>query len=168
VRKARHATLPKLLRAEIPDRETCHAFFRPVYPQARGALAAGVLAPAAGARGSRSRVEDLGPHAVPTLDSSPAKHSPGEAGQPMDGQDSAFVRPWGKEPEALLREDKAVFRTYVEQVLALQLQPGQSVLMCKTRVLALQTVSNKVKLWITIARVSTQEVRNNILIFFSL
>jgi hypothetical protein len=40
-------------------------------------------------------------------------------------------------------------------------------IVCKSRVLTSQTVSDKVKLWDKNARVSEREVRNEILIFFS-
>jgi hypothetical protein len=89
-----------------------HQIFTTVYQQAGGASAAEVIVLADGARWIWTMVEDLVPHAIAILDFSHAKHYLWEAGKQIYGGGSAFVRPWVKEQERLLLEDK------VEQVIA--------------------------------------------------
>jgi hypothetical protein len=112
VSKERHEILHKILQAKITDSETFHETFTAVYQQARGASAAEVIVLADGARWIWTMVEDLVPQAVQILDFSHAKHYLWEAGKQIYGEGSAFVRPWVKEQETLLLENK------VEQVRA--------------------------------------------------
>jgi hypothetical protein len=112
VSKERHEILHKILHAKITESETVHETFTTVYQQARGASAAEVLVLAAGARWIWAMAEELVPQAIQILDFSHAKHYLGEAGKQIYGEGSAFVRPWVKEQEPLLLEDK------VEQVIA--------------------------------------------------
>jgi hypothetical protein len=112
VSKERHEILHKILQAKITDSETFHETFTAVYQQARGASAAEVIVLADGARWIWTMVEDLVPQAVQILDFSHAKHYLWEAGKQIYGEGSTFVRPWVKEQETLLLENK------VEQVMA--------------------------------------------------
>lgn len=112
VSKERHEILHKILQAKITDSETFHEIFTTVYQQARGALAAEVIVLADGARWIWTMVEDLVPQAIQILDFSHAKQYLWEAGKQIYGEGSAFVRPWVKEQETLLLEDK------VAQVIA--------------------------------------------------
>ena len=106
VSKERHEILHKILQAQITDSETFQALFTTVYQQARGAAAAEVIVLADGARWIWTMVEDLVPQAIQILDFSHAKHYLWEAAKLMYGEGSAFVRPWVKEQERLLLEDK--------------------------------------------------------------
>ena len=106
VSKERHEILHKLLQAKVTDSATFQALFAEVYRHAGGDRAAEVIVLADGARWIWSRVEDLVPHAVQILDFSHAKQYLWAAGKLIYGESSAFVAPWVKEPETLLREDK--------------------------------------------------------------
>ena len=86
--------------------------FTQVYQQAHGQSAAEVIVLADGARWIWNLVDDLVPHAIQILDFSHAKHYLWEAAKILYGEDSPFLRPWVKEREALLFDDK------VEQVIA--------------------------------------------------
>jgi transposase-like protein len=112
VSKERHEILHKILQAKITASETFHETFTTVYQHARGDSAAEVIVLAEGARWIWTMTEDLVPQAIQILDFSHAKHYLGEAGKLIYGEGSAFVRPWVKEQETLLLEDK------VEQVIA--------------------------------------------------
>ena len=101
VSQERHEILHKILQAKSTDRETLHELFTPVYPQARGALAAAIIVLAEGARWIGTRVEALVPHAIPILAFSHAKPYLWEAGNQIYGDGSACVRPWVKEQETL-------------------------------------------------------------------
>jgi hypothetical protein len=106
VSKERHEILHKILQAKITDSETFHEIFTTVYQQARGARAAEVIVLADGARWIWNMVEVVLPHAVQILDFSHAKQYLWDAGKLIYGEGSAFVRPWVKEQETLLLEDK--------------------------------------------------------------
>ncbi len=112
VSKERHEILHKILQAKITDSETFYETFTTVYQQARGAAAAEVIVLADGARWIWTMAEDLVPQAIQILDFSHAKHYLWEAGKQIYGEGSALVRPWVKEQETLLLENK------VEQVIA--------------------------------------------------
>jgi hypothetical protein len=120
VSQERHESLHKILQAKLTDRETFHETFTTVYRQARGASAAEVIVLADGARWIWTMVEDLVPQAIQILDFSHAKHYLWEAGKQIYGEGSALVRPWGKEQETLLLEDKvAQGIAHLERFLAL-------------------------------------------------
>jgi hypothetical protein len=112
VSKERHESLHKVLQAKITDCEEFRGIFAQVSQQAHGEQAAAGLVRADGARWIWLRVEDVVPHAIQILDFSHTKHYLWEAGKLIYGEGSAFVAPWVREQEALLREDK------VEQGLA--------------------------------------------------
>jgi hypothetical protein len=112
VSKERHEVLAKVLRAQGTDSEEFRTLFTQVYQQAHGQSAAEVIVLADGARWIWTLVEDLVPPALQILDFSHAKPYLWEAAKILYGEDSAFLRPWVKEREALLFDDK------VEQVIA--------------------------------------------------
>jgi hypothetical protein len=112
VSKERHELLAKVLRAKVTDSEEFRMLFTQVYQQAHGQSAAEVIVLADGARWIWNLVDDLVPHAIQILDFSHAKHYLWEAAKILYGEDSPFLRPWVKEREALLFDDK------VEQVIA--------------------------------------------------
>ena len=118
VSKERHELLHKVLQAKITDSETFHEVFTTVYHQAHGAKAAEVIVLADGARWIWNMVEEVLPHAVQILDFSHAKQYLWEAGKLIYGEGSAFVRPWVKEQEQLLLEDKvAAVMAHLERFL---------------------------------------------------
>ncbi|MGH7964461.1 MAG: hypothetical protein ACRERD_22035, partial [Candidatus Binatia bacterium] len=87
------------------------------------AQAAEVIVLADGAHWIWHLVEDLLPHATQILDFSHVKQYLWDAGKLIYGEGSAFVRPWVKEQEALLFEDKvAQVITHLEHFL--DLAPG--------------------------------------------
>jgi hypothetical protein len=106
VSKARHELLAKVLKAQITDSEAFRPIVAEVYQQARGPQAAEVIVLADGAHWIWNVVEELIPHAVQILDFSHAKQYLWEAAKLIYGADSAFVRPWVKEREALLFADQ--------------------------------------------------------------
>lgn len=106
VSKERHELLAKVLKAQITDCESFRPFVAEVYQQAHGPQAAEVIVLADGAHWIWNLVSDLLPHAVQILDFSHAKHYLWEAAKLIYGADSAFVRPWVKEREALLFADQ--------------------------------------------------------------
>src|SRR5215475_3923718 len=112
VSKERHEILHKFLRAQITDSEAFRAIFTEVYRHVYGERATEVIVLADGARWIWNMVEDLLPHAVQILDFSHAKQYLWDAAKLIYGEGSAFVRPWVKEQETLLLEDK------VEAVMA--------------------------------------------------
>jgi len=111
VSKERHELLAKVLKAQITDCETFRPLVEEVYRQAHGPHAAEVIVLADGAHWIWNLITDLLPHAVQILDFSHAKHYLWEAAKLIYGADSAFVRPWVKEREALL------FANKVEQII---------------------------------------------------
>jgi len=106
VSKARPELLAKVLKAQITDCESFRSLVADVYQQAHGPQAAAVIVRAEGAHGSWNLVDDLLPHAGQILDFSHAKPYLWEAAKLIYGAESAFVRPWVKEQEALLFADK--------------------------------------------------------------
>jgi hypothetical protein len=94
VSKERHELLAKVLKAQVTDCESFRPLVEEVYRQAHGPHWIWNLA------------SDLLPHAVQILDFSHAKHYLWEAAKLIYGADSAFVRPWVKEREALLFANK--------------------------------------------------------------
>jgi hypothetical protein len=106
VSKERHELLAKVRKAQITDCESFRALVADVYQQAHGPQAAEVVVLADGAHWIWNLVEDLLPHAVQILDFSHVKHYLWEAAKLIYGADSAFVRPWVKDQEALLFADK--------------------------------------------------------------
>src|SRR5215471_18368424 len=106
VSKERHELLAKVLKAQITDCESFRALVADVYRQARGPQAAEVIVLADGAHWIWNLVDDLLPHAVQILDFSHAKHYLWEAAKLIYGAESALVRPWVKEREALLFADQ--------------------------------------------------------------
>ena len=106
VSKERHELLAKVLKAQITDCESFRPLVTEVYQQAHGPQAAEVIVLADGAHWIWNLVQDLIPHAVQILDFSHAKHYLWEAAKLIYGADSALVRPWVKEREALLFADK--------------------------------------------------------------
>lgn len=106
VSKERHELFAKGLKAQITAGESFRALVREVYQQAHGPQAAEVLVLADGAHWSWNLVSDLLPHAGQSLDFSQAKHSLWEAANLIYGADSALVRPWVKDREALLFTDQ--------------------------------------------------------------
>src|SRR5215475_6189998 len=112
VSKERHEILHRLLQAQITDSEAFRSLFTEVYRHVYGERATEVIVLADGARWIWNMVEDLLPHAVQILDFSHAKQYLWDAAKLIYGEGSAFVRPWVKEQETLLLEDK------VEAVMA--------------------------------------------------
>lgn len=106
VSKERHELLAKVLKAQITDWESFRPLVKEVYQQAHGPQAAEVMVLADGAHWIWNLVSDLLPQAVQILDFSHAKHYLWEAVKLIYSADSAFVRPWVKEREALLFADK--------------------------------------------------------------
>src|SRR5262249_4224025 len=106
VSKERHELLAKVLKAQIIDCETFGPLVEEVYQQAHGPQAAEVIVLADGAHWIWNLVDELLPHAVQILDFSHAKHYLWEAAKLIYGADSAFVRPWVKDQEALLLADQ--------------------------------------------------------------
>jgi hypothetical protein len=106
VSKERHELLAKVLKAQITDSETFRPLVAEVYQQAHGPQAAEVIVLADGAHWIWNVVDDLLPHAVQILDFSHAKHYLWEAAKLIYGAESALVRPWVKEREALLVADQ--------------------------------------------------------------
>ena len=106
VSKERHELLAKVLKAQITDCDSFRALVADVYRQAHGSQAAEVIVLADGAHWIWNLVDDLLPHAVQILDFSHVKHYLWEAAKLIYGADSAFVRPWVKEQEALLFADQ--------------------------------------------------------------
>lgn len=101
VSKERHERLAKVLKAQITACESFRPLVQDVYQQAHGPQAAEVIVRADGAHGSWNLVQALLPHAVQILDFSHAKPYLWEAAKLIYGADSALVRPWVKEREAL-------------------------------------------------------------------
>lgn len=111
VSKGRHEVLAKVLKAQVTDSESFRPLVEEVYRQAHGPQAAEVIVLADGAHWIWNLITDSIPHAVQILDFSHAKHYLWEAAKLIYGADSAFVRPWVKEREALL------FANKIEQVI---------------------------------------------------
>jgi hypothetical protein len=106
VSKERQELLAKVLKAQITDCESFRPLVTEVYQQAHGPQAAEVIVLADGAHWIWNLVQDLIPQAVQILDFSHAKHYLWEAAKLIYGADSALVRPWVKEREALLFANK--------------------------------------------------------------
>lgn len=95
-----------MLKAQITDCESFRPLVAKVYQQAHGPQAAEGIVLADGAHWSWNLVQDLLPQAIQILDFSHAKHYLWAAAKLIYGADSASVRPWVKEREALLFADQ--------------------------------------------------------------